>query len=190
MSAQYPAICVLSVRSESYVRKKQQLEKNLMSAPAGTHAVRVLKKTKDSFKRVMFQQATMFEQFGFVYLGPVDGHNMQELEEVLRTAKRYHAPVFIHVKTMKGQGISPGRRKIRALFHGVPKFDIMTGNPEVSGNGCYSDIFGKELAELAGQDERICAITAAMTFGTGLQHFQQKHSRNGFMMLALQSNMQ
>jgi len=160
--------------SEEYVRRKQQLERNLMNTPeVGTHVVKVLKKTKDSFKRVMFQQATMFEQFGFVYLGPVDGHNMQELEEVLRTAKRYDAPVFIHVNTIKGKGYLPAEKN-PSLFHGVPKFDIITGNPEVSGNDCYSDVFGKELAEMAAHDKRICAITAAMTFGTGLQYFQEQ----------------
>ena len=160
--------------SETYVRKKQQLEKNLMTAPKlGSHAVKMLKKTKDGFKRMVLQQATMFEQFGFVYLGPVDGHNMQELEEVLRTAKRYEAPVFIHVKTIKGKGYLPAEKN-PSQFHGVSQFDILTGNPEVSGNGCYSDIFGKELVEMAKQDKRICAITAAMTFGTGLQYFQKQ----------------
>ena len=159
--------------SERYVQTKQQLEKNLLSNPrVGMPAVKVLKKTKDSFKRVIFQQ-TMFEQFGFVYLGPIDGHNLQELEEVIRTAKRYDAPVFIHVKTVKGKGYSPAERN-PSQFHGVSKFDIMTGNPEVSGSGCYSDIFGKTLTELAQQDEKICAITAAMTYGTGLQYFQEK----------------
>ncbi|MDE5753936.1 MAG: 1-deoxy-D-xylulose-5-phosphate synthase, partial [Oscillospiraceae bacterium] len=159
--------------SERYVQTKQQLEKNLLSNPrVGMPAVKVLKKTKDSFKRVIFQQ-TMFEQFGFVYLGPVDGHNLQELEEVIRTAKRYDAPVFIHVKTVKGKGYPPAERN-PSQFHGVSKFDIMTGNPEVSGSGCYSDVFGKMLTELAQQDEKLCAITAAMTYGTGLQYFQEK----------------
>ena len=160
--------------SESYVLKKQQLEKNLMSNPAiGRPAVKVLKKTKDSFKRIVFQQATMFEQFGFVYLGPVDGHNQQELEEVLRTAKRYEAPVFIHVNTVKGKDYLPAEKN-PSQFHGVSRFDIMTGNPEVSGTDCYSAEFGRKLTELAVQDKRICAITAAMTYGTGLQYFQEK----------------
>ncbi|MDE5884317.1 MAG: 1-deoxy-D-xylulose-5-phosphate synthase [Oscillospiraceae bacterium] len=159
--------------SERYVQTKQQLEKNLLSNPkVGMPAVKVLKKTKDSVKRMIFQP-TMFEQFGFVYLGPVDGHNFQELEEALRTAKRYDAPVFIHVKTVKGKGYPPAERN-PSQFHGVSKFDVMTGNPEVSGAGCYSDEFGKALTELAKQDSRICAITAAMTYGTGLQYFQEK----------------
>ena len=161
--------------SEDYVLKKQALERTLRNTPAvGKPTIKVLKKTKDSFKRVVMKQATMFEQMGFVYLGPVDGHNQQELEEVLRTAKRYEAPVFIHVKTVKGKGYIPAEMN-PSKFHGVSKFDIMTGNPEVSGDDCYSAEFGKELTRLASEDKRICAITAAMEYGTGLQYFEMEH---------------
>ena len=161
--------------SEDYVLKKQALERTLRNTPAvGNPTIKVLKKTKDSFKRVVMKQATMFEQMGFVYLGPVDGHNQQELEDVLRTAKRYEAPVFIHVKTVKGKGYIPAEMN-PSQFHGVSKFDIMTGNPEVSGDDCYSAEFGKELTRLASQDKRICAITAAMEYGTGLQYFEAEH---------------
>lgn len=161
--------------SEDYVLKKQAIERTLRNTPAvGTPTIKVLKKTKDSLKRVVMKQATMFEQMGFVYLGPVDGHNQQELEEVLRTAKRYEAPVFIHVKTVKGKGYLPAETN-PSQFHGVSKFDIMTGNPEISGNDCYSAEFGKELTRLAETDKRICAITAAMEFGTGLQYFEEAH---------------
>ncbi len=158
--------------SESYVRTKQEIERNLHNTPKiGEPTIKVLKRTKDSFKRVVFKQATMFEQMGFVYLGPVDGHNQQELEEVLRTAKCYKSPVLIHVKTVKGKGYLPAELH-PSQFHGVSKFDIMTGNPEVSGDDCYSAVFGKTLTEMAETDERICAITAAMEYGTGLQYFE------------------
>ena len=161
--------------SEDYVITKQALERALRNTPAvGTPAIKVLKKTKDSFKRVVMKQATMFEQMGFVYLGPVDGHDQQQLEEVLRTAKRYHSPVFIHVKTIKGKGYVPAEIN-PSQFHGVSKFDIMTGNPEVSVDDSYSAVFGKELTRLAGEDSRICAITAAMEYGTGLQYFETEH---------------
>ncbi len=163
-------------KSEEYVRTKQHLERRLRSMPdkVGMPTIKVLKKTKDSVKRVALKQATMFEQMGFVYLGPVDGHNLQELEEVLRTARRYDAPVFIHVNTVKGKGYLPAETN-PSQFHGVSKFDIMTGNPEVSGDDCYSSVFGKELTALATEDKRICAITAAMEFGTGLQYFEAAH---------------
>ncbi len=158
--------------SEGYVRRKQELEGNLRNTPVvGIPTIKVLKKTKDSFKRIVIKQATMFEQMGFVYLGPVDGHDQQELEDVLNTAKRYDAPVFIHVKTIKGKGYLPAEKN-PTQFHGVSKFDIMTGNPEISGDDCYSAAFGKELTKLAAEDKRICAITAAMEFGTGLQYFE------------------
>lgn len=161
--------------SERYVRKKQELERNLRNTPmVGDPTIKVLKKTKDSFKRVVMNQTTMFEQMGFVYLGPVDGHNLLELEEVLRTAKRYEAPVFIHVRTVKGRGYMPAEKN-PSQFHGVSRFDIITGNPEVAGEECYSTEFGKELTRLADEDERICAITAAMEFGTGLQYFAAAH---------------
>ena len=161
--------------SEDYVKTKQALERTLRNTPAvGTPAIKVLKKTKDSLKRVVMKQATMFEQMGFVYLGPVDGHNQAELEEVLRTAKRYACPVFVHVKTVKGKGYVPAEMN-PSQFHGVSKFDIMTGNPEVSGDNSYSAVFGQELTRLAGEDDRICAITAAMEYGTGLQYFEAEH---------------
>ena len=159
---------------EGYVLKKKELERNLLNTPAvGMPTIKVLKKTKDSFKRVVMKQATMFEQMGFVYLGPVNGHNQQELEEVLRTAKLYEAPVFVHVCTVKGKDYPPAEKN-PSQFHGVSKFDIMTGNPEVSGDDCYSSEFGKELTRLARADKRICAITAAMEYGTGLQYFEKE----------------
>ena len=160
--------------SEDYVKTKQALERKLRNTPAvGTPAIKVLKKTKDSFKRVVMKE-TIFEQMGFVYLGPVDGHNLAELEEVLRTAKRYACPVFVHVKTVKGKGYVPAEMN-PSQFHGVSKFDIMTGNPEVSRDDSYSATFGQELTRLAGEDSRICAITAAMEYGTGLQYFNAEH---------------
>ena len=166
--------------SEDYVLRKQALERTLRNTPAvGTPAIRMLKKTKDSFKRVVIKQSTMFEQMGFVYLGPVDGHNQQELEDVLRTAKHYACPVFVHVKTVKGKGYIPAEMN-PSQFHGVSRFHIMTGNPEVSGEDSYSAEFGQELTRLAGEDARICAITAAMEYGTGLQYFEAEYPERFF----------
>ena len=160
---------------EDYVRRKQELEGNLRNTPVvGAPTIKVLKKTKDSVKRMVIRHATLFEQLGFVYLGPVDGHDQQALEEVLRAAKRYDAPVFVHIKTIKGKGYLPAE-KDPSKFHGVSKFDIMTGNPEISGDDCYSAEFGKELTRMADEDARICAITAAMEYGTGLQYFEAAH---------------
>lgn len=157
---------------ESYVKTKQAVEKVLVNTPhVGMPVAKVLKGTKDGVKNMLVRQATLFEHMGFVYFGPVDGHNLQDLEEVLRTAKRCDSPVLIHVKTVKGKGYLPAEKN-PSQFHGVSKFDVMTGNPEVSGADCYSTVFGKELAHLARENSRICAITAAMKYGTGLQYFE------------------
>jgi len=157
---------------ESYVRTKQAVEKVLVNTPhVGMPVAKVLKGTKDGVRNILVRQATLFEQMGFVYFGPVDGHDQQDLEEVLRTARRYDCPVFIHVKTIKGKGYLPAEKN-PSQFHGVSKFDMMTGNPEISGADCYSTVFGKELVHLAKEHPQICAITAAMKYGTGLQYFE------------------
>ena len=96
-----------------------------------------------------------------------------DLEEALLAAKEYHRPVFLHVHTVKGKGYAPAEEN-PGEYHGISKFDIETGNPEVSGTDSYSDVFGKELVRLAEEDSRICAVTAAMEHGTGLHHFARK----------------
>ena len=131
-----------------------------------------IKNVKDSVKNSILD-SNMFEDMGFVYLGPVDGHDLAELEEVIHSAKSLHQPVFIHVRTVKGKGYLPAEKN-PGEYHGISKFDIVTGNPEVSVDECYSTVFGKELADIAEQDDRICAITAAMKYGTGLQFFASR----------------
>lgn len=160
--------------SEGYVRTKKAVERRLnRTAVIGPSVAKVIKNSKSVVREALLQSATMFEDFGFVYLGPVDGHNMEELEEVLLAAKEYHKPVFVHVHTVKGKGYAPAEEN-PGEYHGISKFDIETGNPEVSGTDSFSDVFGKELVYLAQQDSRICAVTAAMEHGTGLHHFARK----------------
>lgn len=161
--------------TENYLNTKRAVEKTLLNIPVvGAPMARGIKNAKDSFKSKILEQSTLFEDMGFVYLGPVNGHNIAELDEVLRTAKSYHRPVLIHVKTVKGKGYIPAEKN-PGEYHGISKFDIVSGNPEVSVDECYSTVFGKELTELADKDKRICAITAAMKYGTGLQFFSAKH---------------
>ena len=142
---------------------------------------RGIKNSKDVFKERLLNntQCTMFEDMGFIYLGPVDGHDIEALDEVLRTAKSYKSPVLVHVSTIKGKGYPPAEKN-PGEYHGISRFDIVTGNPEVSSENSYSAVFGKELAELAGQDEKICAVTAAMKYGTGLQYFCEKYRERFF----------
>ena len=161
--------------SEGYVRTKKAVERRLnRTAVIGPSVAKVIKNSKSVVRDVLLQSATIFEDFGFVYLGPVDGHNMEELEDVLCAAKTYHCPVFVHVLTVKGKGYLPSERN-PGEYHGISKFNVETGNPEIAAKGSYSDVFGKELARLAQRDPSICAITAAMEHGTGLQHFARAY---------------
>lgn len=160
--------------TEKYLRTKRTVEKGLGKIPiVGDGVSKGIKYVKDSVKYKILEQSTMFEDMGFIYLGPVNGHSLEELEEVIHVAKSYHRPVFIHVKTQKGKGYMPAEEN-PGEYHGISKFDIATGNPEVSADDSYSITFGKELVDLAEKDERICAITAAMKYGTGLQFFQHR----------------
>jgi 1-deoxy-D-xylulose-5-phosphate synthase len=160
--------------TEKYLRTKRTVEKGLGKIPlVGDGVSKGIKYVKDSVKYKLLEQSTMFEDMGFIYLGPVNGHNLAELEEVLHVAKSYHRPVFIHVKTIKGKGYFPAENN-PGEYHGISKFDVETGNPEVSADESYSVIFGKELVKMAEKDDRICAITAAMKYGTGLQFFHNR----------------
>lgn len=112
----------------------------------------------------------VFDDFGFEYLGPIDGHDIGKLETALRWAKEQGRPCLVHVITQKGHGYAPAEEKPE-LFHGVGPFDPKTGEPFASGPD-YSAVFGDELVKIAAEDRRVVAITAAMTEGTGLSAFQ------------------
>lgn len=156
--------------SEEYLDTKRRVEKNLTQIPVvGNKVAKSVKQMKDAIKSTILEK-TLFEDMGFIYLGPIDGHNLRELEQAMRMAKSFHKPVFVHVKTTKGKGYLPAEKN-PGEYHGISKFDIRTGNPEVSAGDSYSTAFGKELVTLAKKDDRICAITAAMKYGTGLQYF-------------------
>lgn len=168
---------LLSIRTkQKYVQTKRAVEKALSNTPVvGKPIAKILKSSKDTVKSTVYRNAnnantTIFEDLGFIYLGPVDGHDLDALDEALKTAKTYHQPVVVHVNTIKGKGYEPAEKN-PGEFHGISKFDIMTGNPEISSDDCYSTVFGRELLRLAKEDERICAVTAAMKYGTGLQFF-------------------
>ena len=166
--------------TEKYLHTKRAVERGLEMIPiVGKSVTKGIKNVKDSVKSNILEQSTMFEDMGFIYLGPVNGHNLSELEEVFHMAKSYHQPVFIHVKTVKGKGYSPAEAN-PGEYHGISKFDVATGNPEVSAADSYSTVFGKELVKLADKDDKLCAITAAMKYGTGLQFFHFKYPNRFF----------
>lgn len=162
--------------TENYVKAKKSVEKKLTSSALGIPVAKFIKNSKDVLRETVLGNSTMFEDLGFVYLGPVDGHNVEELDEVLLAAKRYGCPVLIHVKTIKGRGYQPSENN-PGEYHGVSRFNIETGNPEAACSDTFSDVFGKQLVQTARKDLTVCAITAAMEHGTGLHHFARAFPR-------------
>ena len=122
--------------------------------------------------------SNIFEEMGFHYIGPIDGHDIATLERALIIARDADYPVLIHACTVKGKGYSFAEKNPRA-FHGIGSFDVDTGEKQFSGDS-YSDVFGRELCEIAGQDPTVCAITAAMKAGTGLTQFARSFSNRFF----------
>ena len=161
------------VRSKrSYHKFKVRTEKILGHIPlVGHKLVRVAIRVKQAFKG-MFFKSTIFEDFGFTYLGPIDGHNIEKLEYMLQLAKTEKGPVLLHINTVKGKGYSYAE-KIPNIYHGVNPFDVETGESAPSGPN-FSEEFGKALVGFAENDKRICAITAAMRDSTGLTEFSKK----------------
>ncbi|HCC35853.1 MAG TPA: 1-deoxy-D-xylulose-5-phosphate synthase [Ruminococcaceae bacterium] len=129
-----------------------------------------LERLKRGLKNMMYT-SNMFEDMGFSYLGPVDGHDLGKLTTILATAKKMKRPAFVHINTVKGKGYSFAEQNPKQ-FHGVPAFDIETGDPFCDSQDNFSYQMGQYLCSLAEEDDRICAITAAMTEGTGLQSFK------------------
>ena len=144
----------------------------------GNFIVKVVTKTKRSIKQLIIPKM-YFEDIGFKYLGPVDGHNIEDLEFLLSKAKELDEPVLIHVLTKKGKGYKPAEEN-PDKFHGTSAFDIETGKPLKAKSKDYSKAFGEKLVELAEKNEKIVAITAAMKDGTGLTEFANKYPKRYF----------
>ncbi len=125
---------------------------------------------KTSLKKTLWPGSTLFEDMGFTYLGPIDGHDLPRLCDVLSWAKEISGPVLVHVHTQKGKGY-PFAERNPGKFHGISAFDPETGLTLKSGGENFSAVFGKALTDAAAEDSRICAITAAMEEGTGLSAF-------------------
>ena len=122
---------------------------------------------------------SMFENMGFNYLGPVNGHNLYQLTKTLAYAKTLNEPVLLHIKTQKGRGYVPAEKNPDA-FHGVAPFDIATGQPKKKSGRNFSAVFGDTLVKLAEEDKRVCALTAAMVGGTGLNKFAKEFPNRFF----------
>lgn len=167
--------------SRLFVRFKRETETFLNSVPRfGKDLVQLAKRTEDSFKAFV-TPGMLFEAFGIEYVGPIDGHQMDELIETLQNVSRLEGPSLIHVVTRKGKGYKPAEEN-PSLFHGVGPFNKATGKvkstPEKTRS--YTAIFGDYLCQLAEHDERLVAITAAMSTGTGLLPFSDRFPERFF----------
>lgn len=151
-----------------YYRFKKGYRAVLEHVPGGQAVYRFNHRLKSGVKRAIYP-CSMFEDMGFTYMGPVNGHNVEQLCTVLAWAKEMGGPVLVHVRTVKGKGYEPAERQPERS-HGVSPFDPAKG-PGLERKVDFSYILGHELVELAGRDKRICAVTAAMAEGTGLQEF-------------------
>ena len=132
---------------------------------------------KELFKRIVYKN-NIFTSLGFNYLGPVSGHDIEAMEQLFTIAKSYNRPTLVHVVTTKGKGYAYAENSPKD-YHGVSSFDIDKGKDSVSIK-TYSDIAGETLCELAASNKKICAITAAMTEGTGLKTFATKYKSRFF----------
>ena len=158
-----------------YFHAKAHMETVLERIPVvGSGVVRALQGGKQLIRRGIYH-STMFEEMGFQYIGPVDGHNVLELTRLFVNLKEQFAPVFLHVVTQKGKGLKPAEDN-PGEFHSVSALDLdHLTNPEMSPRDSFSTCFGTTLAELGGKEKRLCAITAAMKYGTGLNFFKKAH---------------
>ena len=162
----------------AYFRTKDRVESICNHLPLiGKPLNQLLVWLKTTMKTVVYG-SNWFEDMGFCYLGPIDGHNMETLCDVLQRAKNLHRPVFLHIETQKGKGYSYAEEN-PGEYHGTSGFDIDTGKSFSSASTNFSNEFGLYLTELAKRDERICAITAAMKYGTGLNHFSRAFGQQG-----------
>ncbi|MDI9480233.1 MAG: 1-deoxy-D-xylulose-5-phosphate synthase [Syntrophomonadaceae bacterium] len=163
----------------SYSRTKEDIETVLRRIPGiGANIARVAGRFKDLVKYLMVPGA-FFEELGFTYIGPVNGHNWEELITVLKNARRMKGPVLIHTITEKGRGYEPARRD-PGLFHGVGPFDVETGIPVKKPIRSYTEVFGDFMVEIGETHPNLVAISAAMTLGTGLAGFAQRYPQRFF----------
>ena len=140
-----------------------------------------MKKTEEHMKGVMFSpESTLFEELGFNYIGPIDGHNIDELVATLQNMRELKGPQFLHIRTKKGKGYAPAENDPTG-FHGVPKFDPTSGTlPKSNTKPTYSQIFGNWLCEMAENDPHLVAVTPAMCEGSGMVEFSQRFPNQYF----------
>lgn len=156
-----------------YTRTNNLLKKQISSIPlVGKPTVTAVQRIKRSIKQLVIHKM-FFEDIGFTYLGPVDGHNIEKLESILELSKQVNGPVLIHVLTKKGKGYKFAEEN-PDKFHATSPFDIKTGEPKHKKRKDYSKVFGDKLIELAKENDKVVAVTASMKNGTGLAQFAKE----------------
>lgn len=155
-----------------YLRFKKGYRRVMGVIPGGKVVYNVTHKIKKAVKETLLP-CSMFEDMGFTYLGPVDGHDVRGLTRLLHYTREIETPVLLHIRTVKGKGYAPSEDN-PDLFHGVGRFCIQNGEPLHKGGENFSSTFGDALCDLAVEDDKVCAITAAMLSGTGLEEFSQR----------------
>ena len=159
---------------DTYTKLKGDLENWLSGLEHGDEVLEAIDRVKTGVKYLVAPES-IFEHMGIKYFGPIDGHDLESLLDVLATARKEKGPVLVHVMTVKGKGYGPAEKSPNK-FHGTGPFDIATGAklPGSSTAPKYTDVFGKTLIELAEKDKSIVAITAAMPDGTGTEAFKER----------------
>lgn len=161
-----------------YLKAKVGVEKVFDKVPlVGKHIASLIRRCKNLLKKTIYGP-NIFEDMGFAYYGPFDGHDLPKLTETLRNAKEINKPVLLHVRTIKGKGYNYAESEPN-VFHGVGGFNAMNGKVEPTGEN-YSSVFGDTVCKLAETDKRVCCITAAMASGTGLVQFASKYKNRFF----------
>lgn len=155
-----------------YFKLKARTKAVLRRLPAGEHLIAAISAFKGRLRAAILKE-TLFELMGFRYLGPADGNDMETVLTLLAEAKNLCQPVVIHLKTVKGRGYLPSEQD-PARFHGVSAFDAVSGEA-IGGGETFSGVFGQTMCDLAALDKSICAVTAAMTSGTGLSEFAGRY---------------
>lgn len=156
-----------------YINLKVRVKKFLNGLPVIGEPFRKLAHTFKRILKKILLQTTLFENLGFEYLGPIDGHDLNELITMLNYAKNMRRPVIVHATTQKGKGYTPSEND-PSFYHGVGTFNPSTGQVSSADTETYSDVFGKELVKIAENENKLLAVTAAMPDGTGLSKFAEK----------------
>ncbi|MCU6761004.1 1-deoxy-D-xylulose-5-phosphate synthase [uncultured Roseburia sp.] len=157
--------------AEAYQDFKSGVHSSLNKLPYGDRVIRRIQKTKSSLKQLLIP-GMMFENLGVTYLGPVDGHNIEDMLRIMREAVKVNGAVVVHVLTEKGKGYTPAER-YPAKFHGTAAFDIESGQlKKVKEKADYTDVFSSVMKKIGDQDPSVVAVTAAMADGTGLKRFR------------------